>query len=103
MKFSLSVTRRLLAALAVAAASALVSACSAPSVFPALFDEPAPRNDTTLTPDQVKQATDSLISDRNHLCSEAVANATPGGTPPDCGAQAATGATPAAGAAAKPW
>jgi len=103
MRSGFSMRRRLLAALAVAAGSALVSACSAPGAFPTLFDEPAQRDETTLSPDQVKQATDSLISDRDRLCAEAMANAVPGGPPPDCAAQtAATGTTPAAGAAAKP-
>lgn len=103
MKLGSSVTGRVLAALAVAAGSALLSGCSAPGVFPTLFNEPAPRDEATLSPDQVKQAVDSLISDRNRLCSEAMANATPGGAPPDCATQtAATGTTPAAGAAAKP-
>ena len=32
---------------------------------------PAARTETTLTPDEVKQATDSLVSERNHLDSEA--------------------------------
>lgn len=32
---------------------------------------PAARTETTLTPDQVKQATDSLVSERDHLNSEA--------------------------------
>jgi hypothetical protein len=32
---------------------------------------PAPRAETTLTPDQVKAATDSLISQREHLSTEA--------------------------------
>jgi hypothetical protein len=91
----------MLAALAVAVASVLLSACSAPGVFPSVLDEPAARNDPTLSPDQVKQATDSLISDRNHLCSAAIANAAPGAPPPpDCPTQ--TAATPGPGAAAKP-
>jgi hypothetical protein len=98
MRLGFSVTRRVLAPLAVAAASALLSACSAPTVFPGLFDEPPPRNEATLNPDQVKQAVDGLVSDRNRLCSEAMANAGRGATPPDCTAQ--TAAT--AGAAAKP-
>ena len=34
---------------------------------------PAPRADTPLTPDQVKQATDDLISERDHLSTEAQA------------------------------
>jgi hypothetical protein len=32
---------------------------------------PAARTETTLTPDEVKQATDSLVSEREHLNTEA--------------------------------
>jgi hypothetical protein len=32
---------------------------------------PAPRSDTTLTPDQVRAATDDLITERDHLSTEA--------------------------------
>jgi hypothetical protein len=35
--------------------------------FPAVHDMPSPRADTPLTPDQVKEATDSLVSQREHL------------------------------------
>jgi hypothetical protein len=34
---------------------------------------PAARTETTLTPDQVKQATDDLVYERNHLNTEAQA------------------------------
>ncbi len=62
-----SVTR-LLGLLAIAAAVAfLVSGCSETNFFPAVHDMPAPRADTPLTPDQVKQATDALVSERDHL------------------------------------
>jgi len=62
---------RALGTLALAAAVAvLVSGCSELG-FPAVHDMPAPRADTTLTPDQVKQATDDLISQRDHLSTEA--------------------------------
>jgi hypothetical protein len=63
-----------LATLAIAAAAAfLLSGCSELG-FPSVHDMPAPRADTTLTPDQVKQATDDLISERNHLSTEVQAN-----------------------------
>jgi hypothetical protein len=63
--------RLALASLAVAAAAAfLLSTCSEMG-FPSVHDMPAPRADTTLTPDQVKQATDDLISQRDHLSTEA--------------------------------
>jgi hypothetical protein len=62
--------------LAVAVASCLaVSACSPgvdyPTLFPAVHDMPPPRADATLDAQQVQQATEDLISDRNRLNSEA--------------------------------
>ena len=51
--------------LAVAVAAILLSGCSSGSDFPALNDMPAARTEMKLTPDQVKQATDDLISDRD--------------------------------------
>lgn len=52
--------------LALAAALALLVAGCSEIGFPAVHDMPAPRADTPLTPDQVKQATDDLISQRDH-------------------------------------
>jgi len=71
-----SVTTRLLAALAIAAAAAsLMSGCSPgadyPSIFPAVHDMPPPRADTPLDPIQVQQATEDLITARDHLNAEA--------------------------------
>ena len=43
---------------------------------------PAPRADTTLTPDEVKQATDNLINQRDHLSTEAQAATGSAGNPP---------------------
>jgi len=97
MRVDSSATRRLLAGLAVAVAGALTSACSTPGVYPSVLSPPTPRDETTLTPDQVKQAMDGLVSDRNHLCAEAVANDPAGSPPPSCAPQNA-----AAGAPAKP-
>jgi len=73
-----SVTTRLLAALAIAAAAAsLMSGCSPgvdyPSIFPAVHDMPPPRADTPLDPIQVQQATEDLITARDHLNAEAPA------------------------------
>lgn len=48
----------------------LVSGCSSPGLFPVILNDPPPRADTTFTPAEVKQATDNLISERNHLCAE---------------------------------
>jgi hypothetical protein len=64
--------------LRVLAASALaltlcgaLSACSPgveyPSIFPAVHDMPPPRADAPLDADQVQQATEDLITQRNHL------------------------------------
>jgi hypothetical protein len=61
-----------LAGLAVIGCAMLVAGCSSTdTMFPAVHDMPAARTETTLTPDQVKQATDSLVSERDHLNSEA--------------------------------
>ena len=53
------------AGLAVATAAVLLSGCSSDSAFPAVHDMPAARTEMKLTPDQVKQATDDLITDRD--------------------------------------
>ena len=53
---------------------------------------PAPRADTPLTPDQVKQATDNLICERDHLSTEAqapVAQTGAAANPPAKGSSAA--------------
>ena len=76
-----------------AAVAVLASGCSPEVAFPAIHDMPPPRADTPLTPDQVKQATDGLISDRNHLSTETQAAAA---------ATAAADAPPPAGVAAAP-
>ncbi len=96
---------RLCAAVVAAAMAALLPACSSTSssgTYPTLFAEPPPRGDTTLTPDEVKQATDTLLTDRANLCAEAIANVPPGGPPPDCAIQTGTTGKPAGGAPGKP-
>ncbi len=45
----------------------LLAGCAVETGFPAVHDMPAPRAETTMTPDQVKEATDSLISQRQQL------------------------------------
>lgn len=81
---------RLLGALAIAAAAGLlVSGCSPEVGFPAVHDMPAPRADTPLTPDEVKQATDNLISQRDHL-STATSPNNQAGTASNGSANAAT-------------
>lgn len=62
---------------AMAAALAFVlSGCSEVG-YPAIHDMPAPRADTPLTPDQVKQLTDDLTSERDHLSAEVQGSAQP--------------------------
>jgi hypothetical protein len=91
--------------LATAAALALVlSGCSEVG-YPAIHDMPAPRAEAPLTPDQVKQATDDLISQREHLSTEAQGSAQPSPAPAAQSAAAQptiTGTTPAPSAYAKP-
>jgi hypothetical protein len=71
------IARPSLGTLAIAALVAfLVSGCSEVT-FPAVHDMPAPRAETTMNPDQVKQATDALISERDHLSTEAQGNGQP--------------------------
>ncbi len=54
-----------LAGLVAFSATVLLSGCSSDGVFPAIHDMPAARTETKLTPDEVKQATDDLISERD--------------------------------------
>jgi hypothetical protein len=70
------VTTRVLAVLAIVAPAALaLSGCSPgvdyPSIFPAVHDMPPPRADTPMDANQVQQATEDLITDRNRLSAEA--------------------------------
>lgn len=96
-----TLTRTLPRTLAVAAAVAfLVSGCSSDMGFPAIHDMPAPRAEAPLTPDQVKQATDALISERDHLSTEAQSNGQPG-TAANAAGNAAAGA-PHPSSAAQP-
>lgn len=86
-----------------AGASLLVGGCSSsatPSLFPTVLNDPPPREDAPLKPEEVKAAVDDLISERNHLCSETMADSS--GNTPHCGAVAPTGNTQSAGTAAKP-
>jgi hypothetical protein len=88
----------------------LVSGCT-DVIFPAVHDMPSARSDTTLTPDQVKQATDDLITQREHLSTEvqtaaqpplpnAAANATPAKKPSSAQGAAQTSAAQASTAGA---
>jgi len=53
------------AGVAVIAAAVLLSGCASDSSFPAVHDIPVARSESKLTPDQIKQATDELISERD--------------------------------------
>jgi hypothetical protein len=86
-------------------ATVLLGACSPGAEFPSVLDSPQPRADKPMSPDQVKEVTNSLISDRDHLSAGAQPAAqasAPAGrraaaSPPD-----ATGSTQSAGVAARP-
>jgi hypothetical protein len=74
------VTARMLAALAICLALAVVaSGCSSSKVssvspaYPAVLADPPQRDTSPMSPTEVQQAMDNLISERNHLCAEAVA------------------------------
>ena len=98
-------TTRVVAGLALGASiAALLAACSPGADYPAILDRPAPRADQTMNPDQVKQATDALISDRNRLSSDAEASqqASQQAAQQQASAPAATGNTRPAGPAPKP-
>jgi hypothetical protein len=84
-------TGRLAAAGAFFATAVLLGGCSVGAEYPTVLAPPAPRAEEPMSADQVKQATDALISDRTRLSADAQA-----------AAPAATGTTPSAGAAAKP-
>jgi outer membrane murein-binding lipoprotein Lpp len=91
-----TVAARIVAGLAIGASiAALVAACSPGADYPSILDKPAPRADQTMNPDQVKQATDALISDRNRLSSDTQAAQ-------QASAPASTGSTRPAGSAPKP-
>jgi hypothetical protein len=57
-----------------AAAAMLLSGCSPEVGIPAVHDMPRPRAEAPLSPDQVKQATDELVNERDHLSTATQAN-----------------------------
>jgi hypothetical protein len=67
----------LLARLALAAAAALLAAGCTETIFPAVHDLPPPRPEVPLTAEQVKQATDTLVTEREHLSTEVQTAAQP--------------------------
>jgi hypothetical protein len=111
-----AVTRRgvrVVAVLALIAPAVLAMAgCSPvsyPSLFPAVEEAPPARADTPLDANQVQQATEDLITDRNRLSAEAGNGQTTAGAPAAAGssgaaaqsASTASGPTPAAGSETK--
>ena len=92
-----------LASLAIAAAASLVLSGCSELASPPVHDVPAPRADTTLTPDQIQQATDDLTNQRDHLNSEANGQVPPVNLGPYNGSsQSQRAAQPARGATAPP-
>jgi hypothetical protein len=86
-----------LAALGVAvAAITLLSACSPGADFPAVLVPPPPRPDATMNPAEVRQATDDLISQRDHLTADAQNNGQPAApaAAPAAATPATTGSVP---------
>jgi hypothetical protein len=60
------------------------------------------RDTTPLSPDEVKQTMDNLISERNHLCAEAVATNGAGSSSGSGSGSCAADSTTTGGAATKP-
>ena len=76
MQRRVRVTTRVFAVMAIVVPAVLaLSGCSPgadyPSIFPAVHDMPPPRADTPMDANQVQQATEDLITDRNRLSAEA--------------------------------
>jgi hypothetical protein len=67
-------------------------------MYPAIHDMPTARTETTLTPNEVKQATDNLVYEREHLNVEVQAGANPqpvaATNAPAANAPATTGSVP---------
>ena len=90
------------AAIACCAMSGCSPGADYPSIFPAVHDMPPPRTEAPLDAQQVQQATEDLISDRNRLNGEAQgASANPPPKPPNSAKAAKkTPASPVPAAAA---
>jgi hypothetical protein len=56
---------------------ALVAAGCTETIFPAVHDMPPPRPELPLTAEEVKQATDNLVTQREHLSTEVQTAAQP--------------------------
>src|SRR3974390_419375 len=66
------------AGVALITAAVVLSGCASDTTFPAVHDMPAARSESKLTPEQIKQATDDLISDRDRTEAKATTPATTG-------------------------
>jgi len=99
-----TVAARVVAGLALGASiTVLLAACSPGADYPSVLDKPAPRADQPMSPAEVKQATDALISDRTRLSTDAQASqqaSQPASQ--QASAPASTGSTRPAGSAPKP-
>lgn len=99
------VMTRVLPALALLASAALlVAGCSPvsyPSMFPAVEQTPPPRADAPMDANQVQQATEALISDRDRLNGQSGSGAAtakpPANNGPQNGAAGAAASTQASG------
>jgi hypothetical protein len=80
----------------------LVAGCSPGMDYPNIVAKPDPRSEQTMSPDQVQQATNSLISDRKQLSDDARAAQASAVASGMAAPPATTGTTPSAGAARKP-
>jgi hypothetical protein len=89
-----AVWRTIAAAAIFATAAVFLAACSPGADYPVVLEKPTPRGGDPMTPEQVKAATDDLISDRDRLNAQGQANAAQAGS-------SAPG-TQTAGASAKP-
>ena len=65
MKCNRRIAGLALAGLAAILAGMTLSGCSSDGVFPAVHDMPAARTETKLTPDEVTQATNDLLYERD--------------------------------------
>ena len=90
-------TNWLVVAAAISAAAVTVGGCSQvteyQSAYPSVLAPPAPRAEQPMSADELKQATDALLSDKSKLSAEV-------GGAQQASAPATTGTTRSAGAAA---
>lgn len=95
-----SLGARVIAVMVLVAAAALtLSGCSPggdyPTIFPAVHDMPPPRVDTPMDANQVQQATEDLITDRDRLSAEGQGTGTAVGAAPKPAAKKPVASAPA--------